>query len=58
MPYETYLGDGLYVELEGDQVRLKAERDGMIHWVALEPEVLNTFIAWLQHVVPDFMARR
>ena len=59
---ECYLGDGLYASFDGDQVILRAPRDGGDHIVALEPEVvaaLVTFLADLnrQHpVVPVFEA--
>jgi len=36
---ETYLGDGLYAKFDGFGIELKAERDGMTHWVYLEPNV-------------------
>jgi len=47
---EEYLGDGLYVRVEPDTgaVWLRAPRDGGDHEVALEPEVLQAFLAWLR----------
>ena len=45
---ETYLGDGLYASFDGYQVILRAPRDGVDHWVALEPPVLATFLQWLK----------
>lgn len=39
-----HLGDGLYAEFDGWQIRLWAPREaGVVHEVFLEPEVLNNF---------------
>ncbi len=46
-PRQTYLGDGLYVHMDGDMVILSTPRDNGTHWVALEPMVLHLFQAWL-----------
>lgn len=43
----TYLGDGLYAELDyGEMIKLTAPRDGMEHWVGLEPEVFAELCAF------------
>jgi hypothetical protein len=44
---EFYLGDGLYVRAEGEIVWLRAPRFDVDHEVALDPEVLAAFEAWL-----------
>ena len=44
-----YLGDGLYVEFDGDQFRLFTERDSGTHKVFLDRVVLKAFL--------DFVAR-
>ncbi len=41
--FKSFLGDGLYVDWDGFHIRLSAERDGLTHWVGLEPEVLERF---------------
>jgi hypothetical protein len=33
---ETYLGDGLYASFDGEQIRLRAPRDGGDHYVYLD----------------------
>lgn len=41
-PIKRYLGDGLYAEFDGWQIRLYAERGpGIVHEVFLEPSVYN-----------------
>src|SRR5260370_11469933 len=40
---ETYLGDGLYASCDGCQICLRAPRDGIDHFVYLEPAVLVAF---------------
>jgi hypothetical protein len=49
---ETYLGDGLYVAIELDMVRLRAPRvdtaGEVDHVVYLEPPVLQNFLDWLK----------
>jgi hypothetical protein len=44
---EQYLGDGLYVSFDGYHVVLRAPRVGGDHFVALEPEVMIAFQAYL-----------
>jgi hypothetical protein len=47
MPPERYIGDGVYASFDGFQIWLRAERDGRIHRIAIEPEVwtrLNTYV--------------
>ncbi len=34
----AYLGDGAYVSFTGFDLRVYTERDGIRHWVSLEPE--------------------
>ena len=47
---ETYLGDGLYASFDGWQVILRAPRAEGDHLVALEPEVIATFRAFLNEL--------
>lgn len=57
---ETYLGDGVYVYVEtgGDLIWLYTS-DGMreTNRIALEPEVLEAFYLWGQHVIGDTWGR-
>ena len=45
---ETYLGDGLFASFDGFQFYLRAPRSEGDHIVALEPEVLTAFLAFVQ----------
>lgn len=45
---EVYLGDGLYASFDGYHVSLRAPRGDTHHIVYLEPEVLATFIKWVE----------
>ena len=47
---ETYLGDGLFASFDGFQFYLRAPREGGDHVVALEPEVLRAFLAFVQRI--------
>lgn len=42
-----YLGDGLYVDHDGYQVRLYADSDGRRHEVFMEPDVIERFMDYL-----------
>lgn len=48
MNSKTYLGDGLYAHDEGFQVVLSTERENGVHYVALEPEVLESFMRFIE----------
>ena len=37
--HPAYLGDGLYAACDGYQIWLRAERDGMMHEIAIEGPV-------------------
>lgn len=39
--FHEYLGDGVYARFDGYQVWVRAEREGVMHEVALEPNVLS-----------------
>jgi hypothetical protein len=45
-----YLGDGLYVSFDGFQFRLWTERDSGVHEVFLDPQTLESFLAYVKHV--------
>lgn len=48
---QVYLGDGLYVSFDGYQFVLVAPRkNNERHWVALEPNVLRSFLDFVGHV--------
>lgn len=47
--HKDYLGDGLYVRVRGDTVWLTSENGvEVLNEVALEPQVLNAFIRYLE----------
>lgn len=45
---ETYLGDGLYASHDGYMVFLRAPRENGDHFVGLEPEVLQSFMQFVE----------
>ena len=45
---EKYLGDGLYVSFDGWMFKLRAPRPDGNHWVALEPPILEAFLAFVK----------
>lgn len=47
---KTYLGDGLYAQLEGEYIILSTERENGIHWVGLEAEVLKSFTDYVSRI--------
>lgn len=44
----VYLGDGLYASFDGFSIWLRAPREGGEHRVALEPDVLRSFLAYVE----------
>ena len=51
----AYIGDGVYTSFDGYHIWLRTEKDGMVHEIALEPDVwrnLKEYIAHLQRVKP------
>jgi hypothetical protein len=47
---ETYIGDGVYAAFDGYQIWLRAPRIGGDHVIALEPEVWNKLVDWIQEI--------
>lgn len=45
---EIYLGDGLYASHDGYQFVLRTPRDREDHYVALEPNVLDSFFEFVE----------
>ncbi len=45
---EEFIGDGLYVSMDGGMIMLRAPRPGGDHVVFMEDFVLVNFIAWLE----------
>ena len=45
---KTYLGDGLYAEYDNYQWILTAPRENGNHYVALEPQVLDAFLCFIE----------
>jgi len=44
----TYLGDGLYGDYDGLGFTLSADREDTRHWVYLEPQVIDAFLALIE----------
>ena len=58
-PYhKEYLGDGLYVEDLGYQIRLHTERDGRVHEVYLDDHVLNNFLDYMKKLQAHYAQDR
>lgn len=51
-PIKDYLGDGLYVEWDGFQYTLSTERQEGVHYVALDPHVLQAFQRFVARMEP------
>lgn len=47
-PKEAYLGDGLYAHDDGFMIWLRAPREGGDHYVALENDVLESFLRFVE----------
>lgn len=45
---EEYLGDGLYASFDGEQICLRAPREGGDHYIYMEPSILRTFLAYVE----------
>jgi hypothetical protein len=45
---EEYLGDGLFVSVEGGMIRLRTPRGYSDHLIYLEPEVLDNFLKYVE----------
>lgn len=45
---ELYLGDGLYVRYDGYTFWLRAPREDGDHFVGLEPEILASFLKFVE----------
>lgn len=45
---EVYIGDGLYARYDGYMIILRAPRGSGDHWVGLEPDVLMSFIRFIE----------
>lgn len=46
-----YIGDGVYVEDHGFQIRLWTERDGgVVHEIYLEPQAVQDLMAFVKRI--------
>lgn len=45
-----YLGDGAYASFNGSQITLSTDRDGVEHYVYLEPEVFAALMTFAKRV--------
>lgn len=50
MEQEKYIGDGVYAKFDGYQIWLGAERDGINHNIALEPDVFSNLVAYAESI--------
>lgn len=50
MSHEVYLGDGLYARYDGQEIRLRAPREGGDHEVCLDMDMFEL----LQKIVKDY----
>ena len=50
----VYLGDGAYVSFDGFAFRVFADRDGVRHWVELEPQALAVLVGFAQNLGMKF----
>lgn len=48
MSKKTYLGDGLYAYDDGFQFWLETDRNGELHYVALDSEVIDSFLRFIE----------
>ncbi len=53
---EAYLGDGLYAKFDGWSFWLRAPRPTGDHYVAMEPEVLASFLEFIRAARPELRA--
>jgi len=52
-----YLGDGAYAYFDGWQVCVEADRDGMKHWVALDPPAMQALLRYARMFYGDGFGR-
>lgn len=55
--HQMYLGDGVYASFDGFNIWLRTERNGRVHEIALEPEVLGLLTKYAD-AVPMFQRLR
>ena len=56
--HNTYLGDGLYAEHDGWQIRLFSYGLHGLHEVFLEPAVFAALLAWQEKTMKNFKEGR
>jgi len=56
MENEVYLGDGLYAKFDGWNFWLRTRRETGDHYIALEPDVLASFLEFVRTARPDLRA--
>jgi len=42
LDHEEYIGDGVYATFDGYHVILKTQRESGVHWIALDPAVMQS----------------
>ncbi len=44
---KEYIGDGVYVSMSYGDVTLETDRDGITHWIVLEPQVYEALLEYV-----------
>lgn len=47
---ENYLGDGLYFSFDGEQIKLRAPRDGGDHVVYIEQTTFSSLLRYIRKI--------
>jgi hypothetical protein len=46
-PTKAYLGDGVYVSNYWGDLKLETDRNGVTHWIVLEPQVYRALLDYV-----------
>ena len=55
---KTYIGDGVYASHDGYQIWVEAERDGMVHSVALELSTMVDLVKFAESLWPGLIQKK
>ena len=45
---KLYIGDGVYVSMQGDDLQLETQRGNSTHWMVLDPQMCLTLVNYLK----------
>lgn len=48
MSNKTYIGHAVYAEIDSYGIKLTTNRDGVTHWIHLEPDVYANLVRYVQ----------